>query len=156
MKKFVWILILALAVFATGCVNQPVQESNSPVPEHTEPVSNPEEYIASVKEQADLIRTSFEQDVLTQLEMNLKSQELYELWDGALNYLLDELKLRLPEEEFAKLQEEQQIWVAEKEKYLEGVGDEIGGSLFPFAMNTTAAKLTEERVYQLYELLNKQ
>ena len=31
----------------------------------------------------------------------MKSQELYELWDNALNYLLDELESSLSEEEFS-------------------------------------------------------
>ena len=86
--------------------------------------------------------------------MNLKSQELYELWDGALNYLWGELKDSLPEEDFSKLLDEQRIWIVEKEKSVEEAGKEVeGGSIYSMVVNMEAAKITEERVYELYELL---
>lgn len=86
--------------------------------------------------------------------MNVKSQELYELWDGALNYLWSELKNDLTEEEFEQLLEEQRIWIAEKEKATEEAGKDVeGGSLYALLVYTESAKITEERVYELYELL---
>ena len=73
-----------------------------------------------------------------------------------MNDLWDEVKRSLPEEEFEKLLEEQRIWIAEKEKSVETAGKEFeGGSLYPLVVNAEAAKITEERVYKLYELLKQ-
>lgn len=112
------------------------------------------DYMASVKEQSDGMKAFLEKDALTQHEMNTKSQELYELWDGALNYLWGELKSSLPEDAFARLLDEQRTWIADKEKAVEEAGKEVeGGSLYPLVVNGAAASITEERVYELYELL---
>lgn len=111
-------------------------------------------YITLVREQSYLILASLEHDTLTQVNMNIKSQELYELWDDALNYLWDEVKRNTTEEEFEKLLTEQRTWIAEKEKAVEEAGKEVeGGSIYALVINREAAKITEERVYELYELL---
>lgn len=113
-----------------------------------------DEYMASVKEQSDALKYSLENDMLSQIELNEKANELYELWDGALNYLWGELKSTLPEDEFAKLLEEQRAWIADKEARVAEAGKEVeGGSLYPLVTNTEAAAITEERVYELYEML---
>ena len=109
-----------------------------------------DDYILFVKEKSDIIKNSLEQDTLTQTDMNIKSQELYELWDDALNYLWGELKNSLLEEEFEKLQAEQRIWIEEKEKTIEEAGKEVkGGSIYSLVVNREAARITEERVYEL-------
>lgn len=113
-----------------------------------------EDYMELLKEQSDVIKNSLEKESLSQADMNVKSQELYELWDGALNYLWSELKNDLTEEEFEQLLEEQRIWIAEKEKATEEAGKDVeGGSLYALLVYTESAKITEERVYELYELL---
>lgn len=113
-----------------------------------------EEYMASIKEESDKMKESLEQGTLTQLEMNMKSKELYDLWDGALNYLWGEIKDMLSEEEFKMLLEEQRLWIVEKEKAVKEEGKESeGGSIYALIVNVKAAELTEERVYELYELL---
>ena len=111
-------------------------------------------YITSIKEQSDIIKASLENDDLTQMEMNTKSQELYELWDDALNYLWGEVKASLSEDEFSKLLNEQRTWITEKEKSVEEAGKEVeGGSMYPLVVNMKVAQITEERVYELYEIL---
>ena len=88
--------------------------------------------------------------------MNSKSQELYELWDNALNYLWSELKRILPEEEFLELQDEQLVWITEKEAAQKEAGSEVeGGSLYPLVVNGRGAAITEERVYEFYEILKQ-
>lgn len=112
------------------------------------------EYMDSIKEQAHAISSYLENEAMTQLDMNEKSLELYELWDGALNHLWSELKSLLSEEDFTKLLEEQRTWIAEKEKAVKEAGKEVeGGSMYPLVVNLEAAKITEERVCTLYELL---
>lgn len=113
-----------------------------------------EEYLTFVKEQSDAIKTSLEQEPLTQTDMNQKSEELRALWDEALNLLLDEAKKILPEAEVEKLIAEQGTWKTDTEAAVEAAGKEFeGGSLYPLIVNTEAAKLTEERACKLYELL---
>lgn len=165
MKKLVLMLVLGIAIFVAGCGNgdtkaphesQTMEDSNITRDTETEQndILNYDDYMTSIIKQSDIIKASLEQESLTQMDMNLKSQELYELWDNALNYLWDELKDILPEEEFSKLLDEQQIWMAEKEKSVEEVGKEVeGGSIYSLVVNMEAAKIIEERVYELYELL---
>lgn len=157
MKKTVLLLMLALVIltagFAAGCAKEAPDANGN---QESEVVSNEaiDEYLASVREQSDAIMTSLEQDPLSQTEMNLKSMELAELWDGAMNYLLDELKNRLSEDEYSKLQAAQDAWVTEKDKAAAEAGAEFeGGSLHSFIVNTEAARITEERVLELYEML---
>ncbi len=159
MKKGALILTLVMAIFMIGCGKNDVKESNGSQTMDSEKDSDIEirdwdNYMTSVREESDRIKVSLENDELTQTEMNIKSQELYELWDGALNDLWSELKLSLSEEEFSKMQDEQHAWIAEKEKSVEEAGKEAeGGSLYSLVVNMEAAKITEERVYELYELL---
>ena len=117
-------------------------------------ISNPiEGMLESVKNRSQEITTSLEQEDLTQTEMNEKSSELYELWDGALNTLWTELKAKLSEEEFQQLLSEQRAWIAEKEAAVEEAGKEVeGGSLYPMVINLTGATYTKERVSELYDL----
>ena len=53
-----------------------------------------------------------------------------------------------------KLAAEQSAWGEDTEEAVRAVGKEIeGGSVYPLVVNTEAAKRTEARVYELYELL---
>ena len=171
MKKLILMLVLGIAIFVAGCGNddaktphesQSMEDSNitrdteaeSMTETEEDDSSNYDDYMTSIKKQSDIIKASLELDTLTQMDMNLKAQELYKLWDDALNYLWGELKDSLPEEKFSKLLDEQRIWIAEKEKSVEKAGKEVeGGSMYPLVVNMEAAKITEERVYVLYEIL---
>ncbi len=99
------------------------------------------------------IRSYLSEENLTQAEMNEKSEELYALWDSALNTLWSELKANLSEKDFQKLLDEQRTWIDEKEAAVKKAGDEVdGGTAYPLVVNMTAATITEERVYELYDL----
>ncbi|MBQ2955019.1 MAG: DUF1311 domain-containing protein [Clostridia bacterium] len=113
-----------------------------------------DEYLVFIQEQASVLAASLENDPLTQAELNLKSQELAALWDAALNAVLSKLQGSLSEEELAVLTAEQQTWMEEKDKAVEEAGKEVqGGSIYPLIVNSEAARLTEERVFELYERL---
>ena len=128
-------------------------EADSQIETEQNNISSYDDYMASITEQSDILKTSLEQEILTQQDMNLKSEELYELWDDALNYLWGKLKESLPEDEFSKLLDEQRIWISEKEKNVEEAGRDVeGGSMYSLVVNMEAAKITEERVYELYQL----
>ena len=125
-------------------------------PEQTDPVDEDgeDDYLTALKEQSDLLKASIQEDALTQAELNQASQDLYELWDDALNDLWGKLQDSLPEDEFDKLLDEQLDWIEDKENAVAEAGTPYeGGSVYPLIVNSEAAKITEERVYALYELL---
>ena len=162
MKKLILIPAIIIALFISACAPSVPYEPD--IPEGTVPpveTASPEKseleiYMASLEESADAIETSLETEALTQAEMNEKSAQLYELWDDALNYLWGELKAALPEEEFAKLLDEQITWISDKEKALEEAGkDYEGGSMYPLIISGEAARITRERVYEFYDILSQ-
>ena len=148
----------------TTAATEPIAatETTSPVttePEQTEPAESNDElddYMASLKAQSDAIKAALEQ-AQSQSEMNQKAHELYVLWDDALNDLWGKLRDSLPEDEFDELLDEQLQWIEDKENAVEEAGREYeNGSLYPLVTNSEAADITEQRVYELYELLKQQ
>ena len=134
MKNKVLKIVLLIVLFASACAKSDV-----------------EDYIISTELQSTSIKNFLEHEALTQNDMNLKSYELHELWKDTLNYLCDELKNKLPESEFEKLQEEQNNWIVEKEVALQNAGKEVeGGSIYALVINSESTKIIEERVYELY------
>lgn len=110
--------------------------------------------MAATEEWALTVRASLENDTLNQTDMNIKSKELYDIWDAALNSLWAEVKERSSEEEFQNLLDEQRAWIEEKEQAVKAAGENVaGGSMQGMVMNLKAAEMTEERVYELYEML---
>lgn len=110
--------------------------------------------LASVEASAAELESSVEHDALTQTELNEKTEQLYQLWDSALNQLWSVLKQTLDEKEMEQLLTEQREWIAEKEAAAAEAGAEYeGGSMQPMAVNLKAAELTRDRVYELLELL---
>lgn len=162
MRNRALILILVMMIFMVGCGTNDMKESNGAQTMESEQefdteIDEVDDYMTSIKEKSDKIKDSLEKDELTQTEMNVKSQELYELWDGALNDLWGKLKNKSSEEEFSKLLDEQRKWITDKENQVEEAGKAVeGGSIYPLVVNMEAAKITEERVYELYELLTSQ
>lgn len=163
MKKLIFIPILMLSLFIAGCGNDarelPPAETSAPI-QGSVPADGKESeldiYMAALKESSDAIQLSLETEVFTQAEMNEKSQQLYELWDDALNYLWGELKAALPEEEFSKLLDEQLIWINDKEKAVQEAGRDFeGGSMYVLVTSGEAARITEERVYEFYDILKQ-
>ena len=175
MKKYMVLLILGLFFFSAGCKKEEITAPESyPITDNItsedmlseensqenvgeyEGMEELDSYIFSVAQQAEKLNTSLEEEELTQTEMNEKSQAIYQLWDEALNFLWTELKNSLSDEVFNKLKEEQLLWIEDKERKVEEAGKKFeGGSLYPLVVNGEAAVLTQERVYQLYEILKE-
>lgn len=153
MRKTITALLLfcLLAVCMTGC-----QKKADPVVENTAAAANNglADYLASVEAQANAISTSLENDALTQTEMNQKSGELCDLWDAAMNRMLEEAKKALPASEMEKLTADQEAWLETRTQASEAAGKEFeGGSMQALVVNSEAAKLTEARTYELYGML---
>lgn len=114
-----------------------------------------DDYLASVRTESDAIRASLENDPMTQAEMNVKSEELREIWDAALIRILDEARAVLPEADWNALTEDQNAWMASTETAIGAAGKDFeGGSMYALVVNMEAANLTEARVYEIYEILN--
>ncbi len=161
MKKTILVLMLAIVVlaagFSSGCANKEadVNQENTAA-EQNNAVSNEEidRYMESVKQQSDSIKYFIENEAMTQMDLNTKSMELAELWDGAMDYLMAELKNRLPDDEFSKLQNDQLAWEEKRDNAVKEAGKEFeGGSIYSFIVNSEAASITEERALELYEML---
>ena len=147
MKKTIIALLLLclMAVCMTGC-----QKKDDSAVDKAE-LAN---YLASVENQSNVLKASLENDPLPQVDMNMKSEELRQLWDAALTMMLDEAKSALSEAEWTALTEAQNAWTAATETAVAAAGkDWEGGSMYPLVVNMEAAKLTEARVHELYERL---
>ena len=105
-------------------------------------------------EEAELEIEANLQEAYTQADMNMASYNRYLVWDGVLNELWALLKQLLPEEEMRQLTNEELAWIGEKEQTVAEAGAEYeGGSLQSAVINSTAANLTRERVYELLQYL---
>ena len=109
-----------------------------------------EEWAASLEE-------SIMQDPnLTQADLNEKSQQMYEIWDSVLNEIWRILKRNLNSDDMKALTEEQLDWIAMKEASMKEAGAEVeGGSMYGMIVNQRGAKLTQERVYELMEIVDR-
>lgn len=112
-----------------------------------------EEDVALLEEWANSLKDLLKNEELTQAEMNEAAAERYATWDSALNLLWNELKKDMPDDEFAKLLDEQREWIKVKEDAVAKAGAEYeGGSIYSLVVNMEAADITEQRVYELYEI----
>lgn len=166
MRQNRWICMMVIALLS-GCGKEETTVQESIIPESivTEVVESeqiqPDDflnsldaYMAAVEEESNAIKTYLEKEAQTQYDLNVKSQELFVLWDGALNYLWDAMQERIPEAEYAELLDAQRAWIEKKENQVAEAGKEFeGGSLYPLIVNGEAAALTEERVYELYHIV---
>lgn len=115
-------------------------------------VASLKERLTSTEEQAAIAESLLENESLTQMELNAKAQELYELWDSLLNQQWAVLKKTLDTEAMRALTAEELEWIAQKETAVEEAGADVeGGSLYPCVTYSTAAEITKDRVYVLME-----
>lgn len=147
MRKTITVLLLLclMAVCLTGCQKKDDTAADK---------AGLADYLATVESQSNAIKASLENDPLPQVDMNMKSEELRQLWDSALAMMLDNAKSVLPEAEWTALTEAQNAWTAATETAVAAAGkDWEGGSMYPLVVNMEVARLTEARVYEIYEML---
>ncbi len=115
--------------------------------------------IAALRESiaaAEAQERQLEANALTQADMNMAASAKYELWDGLLNQIWQQLMDRLGQEEKRTLTNQELAWIKEKEAAVAEAGKDVeGGSLYPAVTSGTAAKWTKERVYELMAILEK-
>ena len=91
---------------------------------------------------------------MTQLDMNQGSHQVYQYWDQLLNEVYQYLHRVLPDAEFRALQEDEKVWITQKESAVQAAGAEYeGGSMQPLVENSAAAEWTEDRVRYLIDLI---
>ena len=109
-----------------------------------------------MEEQSDALERDIQENAsLTQADLNVKSQELYDMWDSMLNEVRETLKQTQDAETMEKLNVQEREWIAWKERQIREAGEEFeGGSLQPMVCAQKAAELTRERVYELIAVLD--
>jgi len=154
-KVLTVLLVLALCAAGGTMKTVPVQEVVTvDVNGENAQGDDLDQYLASVREEADAISASLETDDLTQTEMNLKAGELSDLWDTAMNRTLEAVMNTLSAEEMEELTADQNEWLETRTQAMEAAGKEFeGGSMYALVVNSEAAALTEARVLELYEKL---
>lgn len=116
-------------------------------------LDNLKETVAAAEESAAALENSIQNESLSQAQLNEKTGQLYELWDGVLNHIWSVLEQTKDEETMMAITEEELAWINQKEEAAAQAGAEFeGGSLQPMVMNQTAAEMTKARVYELLEL----
>lgn len=91
-----------------------------------------------------------EDSATDQVSMNRTSGEIYEMWDEELNYVYQQLKKTLTEDEFQLLKEEEIEWIEYRDQLADDAAQEwAGGSGMPMAVNTALSEATKARVYEL-------
>lgn len=110
--------------------------------------------LAAVNAEAEILENKLQSGILTQIELNQTSAELYKLWDDELNSIWSRLKEKLDVSAMEELTKEEKAWIANKESEVSAAGAEYGeGTMRPLVENDLAAELTKDRVYALAELL---
>lgn len=111
--------------------------------------------LASAEEYTQEKENYLKTEILTQVELNDINQSLYQHWDSLLNRQWAVLKRVLDPETMDTLLVEQREWIKQKEAAVAEAGADVeGGSLYPTVIYSKAAKITQERVYELMEFLN--
>lgn len=112
--------------------------------------SGQEDYYAhllALEEQEAAIYGSISGDTASLIEA---SNQVYQMWDDELNYVYQEYKKTLTEEEFQVLKQEELGWIDARDAAAEQTAQEwSGGSGAAYAVRGTEIEYTKQRVYEL-------
>lgn len=135
---------------------EPTTDKTEPtVPETTAVPDMNTRLIESEAQYAALQDKLMNDSFLTQADMNELAGQQYTLWDNLLNELWAELTHTLPENQMQQLLQEERAWIRWKEHSVALAANYYdGGSLSILAANSRAAKLTQNRVYELAGILS--
>lgn len=114
-----------------------------------------EKLLADAEKEAAALEKKLAEDAsLSQADMNELSNEIYVVWDEALNELWGILKDTQDENTMNDLLKEQREWIDMKEAEVKKAGEEFaGGSMQALVVNQKDAELTKDRVYELADYL---
>lgn len=112
------------------------------------------EQFSETEKQSEQLKDSIDHDDLSQTDYNLKTGELYQLWDQSLNDLWKVLESVCGQDQIEMLRDAQADWIAERDRQITDAGKEAeGGSMQPMLENMAGARLTEARVRELMQYL---
>lgn len=127
----------------------PVTENGFASSRMPTPAEQAQSILAQEEARAALLETEL-QNAQTQLDMNLLSGDLYNVWDDALNSIWSLLRQELDEQTMQQLTNRQLAWIEEKEAAMAAAGAAYeGGSMYALVVNSEAAEWTQQRVYEL-------
>lgn len=114
-----------------------------------------EKLLANAEKEAAALEKKLAEDAsLSQADMNELSNEIYVVWDEALNELWGILKDTQDENAMNDLLKEQREWIDMKEAEVKKAGEEFaGGSMQALVVKQKDAELTKVRVYELADYL---
>lgn len=93
------------------------------------------------------------QNAMTTYEMRNTNGAQYDLWDGALNTIYNDLKNTLSSDDMKKLEKEELTWIAQKENDAKKESEKAkGGTLEQVLYGSSIVESTKKRCY---ELVNK-
>ena len=91
-----------------------------------------------------------ENSATDQASLNQTSKEICEMWDDELNYVYQQLKKTMTEEEFQELKKEELEWIEYRDQQADAAAREWeGGSGMPMAVHMALSEATKARVYEL-------
>lgn len=114
-----------------------------------------EKLLADAEKEAAALEKKLAEDAsLSQADMNELSNEIYVVWDEALNELWGILKDTQDENTMNDLLKEQREWIDMKEAEVKKAGEEFaGGSMQALVVKQKDSELTKVRVYELADYL---
>ena len=108
--------------------------------------------VSYARTQGFVLETQLSYEDLPQVSLNMKSEELFNVWDQCLNNMWAYLKDALEPSAMDALTKEEIEWIKNKEAAVKAAGAENeGGSIQPLVENLAAVSWTKDRVYELYE-----
>ena len=157
-KDYLWGGTKLRDVYGKNCDFDKVAESweLSTHPAGQSKISGGEYDGLTLEEEADRLaqleqrEQELEDSATDQVSINRISGEVYEMWDAELNYVYQQLKATLTEEEFQLLKEEELEWIEYRDQQADAAAEEwAGGSGMPMAVNSALSEVTKARVYEL-------
>ncbi|MCB5711472.1 lysozyme inhibitor LprI family protein [Lactonifactor longoviformis] len=113
-----------------------------------------QEEIAQIESKCSEIYTDLQTNSYSNAEMGQKCTEIYNLWDGELNKVYQELMNHISPQEQEALKSEEKAWIESKEDAVEALREEYqGGTILVTEVPGKMAQMTKERVYELADRL---
>lgn len=142
LKKLMAVMLTLVLVLAfVGCQKDYISEEKA------------EEFLtkaAEIEEYSEIKN----KNTITQADINIESYNIFLKWDALLNEIYTYLSENMKEEDFATLEKDELLWIAEKEAAIEEEAKYWeGGSGEAMVRNVTASSYTKDRCYYLISIV---
>ena len=142
LKKLMAVMLTLVLVLAfVGCQKDYISEEKA------------EEFLtkaAEIEEYSEIKN----KNTITQADINIESRNIFLKWDELLNEIYTYLSDNMDKDDFAALEEDELLWIAEKEAAVEEAAKYWeGGSGESMIRSGTASDYTKERCYYLISIV---